>query len=214
MDIHPPHGPARSIKEFLLQLLTVTVGILIALSLEGMLEWRHHEHLVHGAEANLAMEIRENRASLERGLQQMDKIQAQLANILNAVHTLQADRNAKLKPEDLGLEVSITTLQSSGWSATSVTGAIGYMRYDAVEQYTAIYDLQQEYMTAQQKSVDSLVVLESYGVLLRGDLRKVSDAQAVEAARVVGQAMASTKMTQDIGRALDAEYGRFLEDKK
>jgi|SRR5208283_72670 len=212
MEIHPPHGPAHSIKEFLLQLLTITVGVLIALSLEGVLGWQHHRHLVREAEANLTLEIAENRARLEKGLQQMDKTQGQLGAMLDAVFMLQANRNAKTG--DLGLAVAITSLQSSGWNATSVTGAIGYMPYDEVKRYTVIYDLQQHFLTTQQRSIDSLVVLESYGVLLRGDLRKISDAQAAEAARAVGHAMASTKMAQDISRALDAEYGRFLADKK
>ena len=33
MDIHPPEGPVHSFKDFLFHLLTVTIGILIALSL-------------------------------------------------------------------------------------------------------------------------------------------------------------------------------------
>jgi len=31
VDIHPPHGPVNSFKDFLLHLLTVILGILIAL---------------------------------------------------------------------------------------------------------------------------------------------------------------------------------------
>jgi hypothetical protein len=34
MEIHPPHA-IHSAKDFLLQLLTITIGILIALALEG-----------------------------------------------------------------------------------------------------------------------------------------------------------------------------------
>ena len=37
MDIHPPH-PIRSWKDFAIQLVTITAGILIALSLEGVRE--------------------------------------------------------------------------------------------------------------------------------------------------------------------------------
>ncbi len=61
MEIHPPHAAARSLKDFFLQLLTITVGVLIALSIEGIVEWRHHRMLVRDAKAMIALEISDNR---------------------------------------------------------------------------------------------------------------------------------------------------------
>jgi len=60
VDIHPPHGPIRSWKDFLLQLVTITAGVLIALSLEGVREWSHYRTLVREARETLAREIAEN----------------------------------------------------------------------------------------------------------------------------------------------------------
>ncbi len=53
MDIHGPQGPIQSVKHFFLHLLTITIGILIALSLEGIVEWAHHRSLVSEARMNL-----------------------------------------------------------------------------------------------------------------------------------------------------------------
>jgi hypothetical protein len=50
MGIHPPEGPIHSIKDFLLALTTITAGVLIALSLEGFIEWNHNRRLVREAE--------------------------------------------------------------------------------------------------------------------------------------------------------------------
>lgn len=36
MDIHPPHHPIRSVRDFLLQSFTVTCGIIIALRALGI----------------------------------------------------------------------------------------------------------------------------------------------------------------------------------
>ncbi len=209
MDIHPPHGAPHSVKEFLLQLLTITVGVLIALGLEGVVEWRHHRSMVHEAEMNLAAEIRQNENGLRGALDQMDKTQGQLVHILQITRALESDRNAKL--ENLNLSFSISTFQSSAWNATSVTGAIGYMKYEDVQEYSDIYDLQQQFLSIQQKSIDAMVMLESHGVLANANLRKVSDAQIVEAARAIGQAMAALRMAQDVGKALDASYNSFLQ---
>ncbi len=212
MDIHPPHGAPHTVKEFLLQLLTITVGVLIALSLEGVVEWQHHRNLVHEAEMNLAAEIGQNESGLKDALKQMDKTQADLIRLLQTVRALQTNRNAKV--DNLDLSVSISTLQSSAWNATSVTGAIGYMKYDAVQEYSDIYDLQQQFLSIQQKSIDTMVILESHGVLARANLEKVSDAQMAEAARSIGQAMAAVKMTQDVGKALETSYTAFLQKRR
>lgn len=64
MEIHPPHGPVHSIKDILLQLLTITLGILIALSFEGMREWRQERVLVNEARENMLREIRDNKVTL------------------------------------------------------------------------------------------------------------------------------------------------------
>lgn len=35
MEVHPPHEPIHSWRDFLLHLLTITIGLLIALGLEA-----------------------------------------------------------------------------------------------------------------------------------------------------------------------------------
>lgn len=209
VEIHPPSGSIHSLKEFLLHLVTITAGVLIALGLDNVVEWRHHRHLVHQANENLVREIRENREGLGRGITQMDKIQGQLEAILRAVHRLQADRAAD--PGDLTLSVSITTLSTTAWGTASGSGAVTYMEYEALGQYTRIYDLQHVFMNVQQRATDSLLELESFGALVQGDRRRITDAQAVDAERAVGRALAATHAAEDIAKALDAEYRRFLE---
>jgi len=38
MDVHPVHGSIHSVRDFFRHLLTITIGILIALGLEGIVE--------------------------------------------------------------------------------------------------------------------------------------------------------------------------------
>jgi hypothetical protein len=57
MDIHPPRQPIHTVKDFLLHLLTITVGLFIALSLEAAVQSLHHRHLVRDARESLHREI-------------------------------------------------------------------------------------------------------------------------------------------------------------
>jgi hypothetical protein len=63
-DVHPPHGSIHGWRDFSVQLITITVGLLIALGLEGSVEWLHHRHLMHQAETALLKEIKSNAASM------------------------------------------------------------------------------------------------------------------------------------------------------
>ena len=60
LDVHVPHEKIHGLRDFFLHLFTITIGLLIALSLEGCVEWQHHRHLVREAEAALHDEIENN----------------------------------------------------------------------------------------------------------------------------------------------------------
>src|SRR5580704_11997712 len=69
IDVHPPSEPLHGWRDFFIHLATITIGLLIALSLEGCVEWQHHRHLVHEAETSLQIEIRNNSTQLAGALE-------------------------------------------------------------------------------------------------------------------------------------------------
>jgi len=72
VDIHPPHA-IRSWKDFGLQLATITVGILIALSLEGVRESLHNGALAREARENIRREIVDNKKEVEGEIAGMER---------------------------------------------------------------------------------------------------------------------------------------------
>jgi len=68
MEIHHPDKPIHSKKDFIVHMLTVVLGILIALGFEAMVQWGHHRALVREARENLAAEIALNSKALNEGL--------------------------------------------------------------------------------------------------------------------------------------------------
>ena len=64
VEVHPPHAAAHSLREFLAQLGTITAGVLIALSIEGLLEWNHYRTL-REAKATIDLEIADNKKELD-----------------------------------------------------------------------------------------------------------------------------------------------------
>ena len=57
LDVHPPHEAVHGWRDFFIHLATITIGLLIALGMEGCVEWMHHRHLVKEVEVSLHDEI-------------------------------------------------------------------------------------------------------------------------------------------------------------
>jgi hypothetical protein len=72
VEIHPPHA-IRSWKDFLVELLTITTGILIALSLEGIRESMRDRALVREARENIRREIADNKREVDGEIAGMDE---------------------------------------------------------------------------------------------------------------------------------------------
>jgi len=66
MDVHAPSEPIHTWKDFFLHLITITIGLLIALSLEAGVEWMHHRHEVKDTRALLSIEREHNRKSFSQ----------------------------------------------------------------------------------------------------------------------------------------------------
>src|SRR5260370_7262311 len=80
LDVHPPHEPIYGWREFFIHLATITIGLLIALSLEGCVEFWHHRSLVHEAEASMQIEIEANAREVQKALHNVPKDQSLLKN--------------------------------------------------------------------------------------------------------------------------------------
>ena len=81
MEIHAPDKPIHSKKEFLFHMFTVVLGILIALALEGVVEWAHHRAEVREARANIAIELRHNKETIEKAIPQIEKTEKSSCNM-------------------------------------------------------------------------------------------------------------------------------------
>ncbi|WP_158786999.1 hypothetical protein [Granulicella sp. L46] len=60
MDVHAPHEPLHTWRDFWIHLGTITIGLLIAISLEQSVEGLHHLHQRHQLEQDLRAEGERN----------------------------------------------------------------------------------------------------------------------------------------------------------
>jgi len=136
--------------------------LLIALSLEGVVEWQHHRHLAHDAAASMRGEIVSNAKGMPSTLADLKKRQDQLSH---DVDVLKEFLKTKKFPKQGGLEISfgIRTFDNVAWRTAQTTSALSYMPYDEAEDFSSIYTMQ-DLLTDSEKSAarDAMVALAPF----------------------------------------------------
>jgi hypothetical protein len=210
MDIHVPKHAITSLKELLRELAIVTLGILIALSLDGLLAWKHHRDLVQEARANILNELRENQAELSKDIQDLQKIDQQGQNLISLVHQLESNRKTAVHNADYGF--SIAELHATSLNTASTTGAFSYMSYGEVKRYTEVYDLQRSFDALQQRALAASLDVEGLFTLLSRAPASLSAAELADAERRLGIAAADVRALQQIAAPLNQRYQEVLKN--
>lgn len=143
LDVHLPHGKLQGFKEFFLHLFTITIGLLIALGLEGWVEYEHHRHLAHEAEDGLRAEIAHN-------AQQIGYIHQKLIDEQKQLEADQTElakwRVHPRKHGSMSLSFALQFMDDMSWKNAQNTGALALMPYKDAQNFSDIYLLQDEYL--------------------------------------------------------------------
>jgi plasmid stability protein len=195
-------------------LLTVILGILIALSLEGLIEWRHHRSLADEARANLTAEIRENRRLLEGGLAAAPDAEQRLKATIEAIEAYRSNRRDD-RTSKLNWSFGMFPLSATAWSTATSTGALSYMDYSEVQGYTRAYVLQGEFMTMQQSTLGTWLDLQKW-LARRNAGGSLSDLNNGELSQVEAEASAAllhTETEEEFAKDLVQQYTKLVGEK-
>ena len=207
LDVHPPHSRIQGLRDFLLHLLTITIGLLIALGLEGCVEWARHRHLRDEADANLRQEIQDNQKQVAATSRALAQERQNLVNILKFL-----DARSKNQPYDthaLSVSFSLGTLHNASWRTASATGALSYMEYLHVQRFATAYQIQDQFSDLEAQTLSEFLQLQSFTVF-EFDPNKMAADEAKEAGNEVRLALAHLIALGQIGEALTNAYGKAL----
>jgi hypothetical protein len=208
VDVHPPHEKMHGFKDFLLHLLTITIGLLIALGLEGCVEhWRQRE-LKTDADTKLRQEIRDNAKEIALVHNANATEQANLKRIADFLSARK--KNQSYDSRQIRLDFTVGDLKSASWKTAAATGALGFMEYDQVQRYAAVYQLQDKYSALQDQTIDEFLQLQSY-VIYGFDPEKITPADAGPAELETRRTLAHLTAMDQVGTALATEYDAVLK---
>jgi len=209
MEIHAPHRPILTLKEALVHLCIVTAGILIALSLEGALEWSQHRELVRETRQRLRNEIRGNQESVQTA-------KTRFSHAIDVVNDLSAPGKLKEAASifspvggNLLSGMSFAFFNTASYTTAEVTGALGFMEYSETIKYADTYDLQALYTRMQDGIEKDVFAAAMLGTSL---LAKPTPTEVDDVKRQLRLALGGLAIMENLANALNERYSRALKD--
>jgi hypothetical protein len=196
-------------RDFFLHLFTITIGLLIALGLEGCVEWQHHRHLVHEAEASLRAEIQDNAKSLADAQAALHKNQADLKNDVTVLKYIIKNHKA---PDNSSMSISfgIHTFDDVSWKTAQSTTALSYMPYARAQEYSDIYSTQDELNQAEHQGARDAIISLAPFINTSDSDPDPTEGQASDIKQKIEILQGQLALIDSLMNSLDREYKKFL----
>jgi hypothetical protein len=146
LDIHPAHHAASTWRDFFIHIITIVIGLLIAIGLEQTVEYFHHRHQLMEARKELSAEFDENRRILGQNLEAVKTIQSQLDHnmaLLREHQTSHAPFAGKLE-----YSYNLYRTPDAVWQSIQQSGALSLMPHDELRKNVYLYEVFTSFMEA------------------------------------------------------------------
>lgn len=209
-DVHPPNTSIHGWREFFLHLATITIGLLIALGLEGTVEWFHHRHVMHQAQDGLLKEIKSNADGIRGKIAGLEKHEGELKRDVEILKQIIAHPDAA-NHETMTVSLDLTGFDSVSWATAQATGATTYMAYADARRYSDIY--------SEQAEIDAQVrrAMRDFSVTIGPLLNAKSDDKSAdpEGAKIMKQRIETLQgqlfLVDSLMHTMENSYRSFLE---
>jgi hypothetical protein len=207
VEIHPPHAPAHSLKDFVIQLITITAGVLIALSFEGAREWWHYRSLVSEARETIRRELADNKKEVEVVLKGTAGRRQNLGSAIRLADELLGKKTQTVHEINLGFDMA--DLSTASWQSAERTGALAHMDYAEVQKYSRVYGHQDLFAERQRLGVEQLGLAMG---ILQGDPTEATPRDIELFRQRVIELRATLEIEEQVARKLVQSYEDALKE--
>ena len=138
LDVHPPHAPTHTWKDFFIHIATIVVGLLIAIGLEQTVEFFHHRHQLKEVRAQLAEERELDSRILAYDKAMYQQIEAELVTDVALLQQRAAGDKTPLAGR-LHYAWFGVALQDGAWQSAKQSAAIALMPENDLRIYSYRY---------------------------------------------------------------------------
>ena len=147
LDVHPPHSPTHTWKDFFIHIATIVVGLLIAVGLEQIVEYFHHEHQLAELREALALERKINILECASFNEEWRRMLPMYQNDMAVFLYLRQHPGAPPAqwPGKVHSGARQTVFTVSAWNSALQSGIVSVMPQTEVRRYAALYSHLQSY---------------------------------------------------------------------
>ena len=208
MEVHAPHEPIHSWRDFFIHIVTITIGLLIAIGLEQTVELLHHRYLVKEARENIHREIENNEKTVEKNLGYLQDDANLMKLDVTKARTLRDNPNA-LEHGDFESTYAWDTFGDSAWTSARDSGALTYMPVEEVQRYDDVYE-QQNLLNAQANDIFTKQLQLVTPFIMEDDPSKIKPDDLHQLLRDSASAYLRLSTLHQLLDALGKEYAHTL----
>ena len=155
LDVHAPHHPIGGWKDFFVHLVTISIGLLIAVGIEGCVELHREHKLVREARETMREEIQYNPSEMKKAVAKLDQQMATMKKNIDTLTRIQENpKDKEAQNSKIDADFSIVGLRETAWKTAQTTGALSFMPYAESQRYSEVYGSQQEFLDQQNKILE------------------------------------------------------------
>jgi hypothetical protein len=141
LDVHPPHHPTNTWRDFFIHIATIVVGLLIAIGLEQTVERIHQHYELRETREALARETEANRKDIAKDVRQWRWEMAELENNLIVLRYIKQHPGTPQSalPGILEWSESPQRFETAVWAAAEQNGITRRMSPEEANHYREIY---------------------------------------------------------------------------
>jgi hypothetical protein len=141
LDVHPPHAPTHTWRDFFIHIATIVIGLIIAVGLEQTVEYIHHRHQLSEIHESLRLEREQNRKNFAANTAIFRELAALAQNDLLVLRYLQQHPGTPEEklPGILRYSSSHYSMVDAAWKTAQRTNITEFMPRDEVTDDEALY---------------------------------------------------------------------------
>jgi hypothetical protein len=205
MEVHPPHHPLLSWRDFFIHIATIVVGLLIAIALEQSVEAVHHHYQRIETRENLHHEIAANRNIFARDLKFIASEKRMLEDNIAALRKLRAHQS--VPADSLHFAWGWNGMHESAWQTARQTAVLDLFPTRQVEAYSITYG-QQALVNEGGIALSRSITAAAIPLTVQPDLNALTPAQIDELIRNCAASLNQIDFLSGLIASLD----RIFED--
>lgn len=160
LDVHAPHQALHKLKDFLVHIAAIAIGLLLALALEKFAEYVHERRQLTEARHELSMEAAENRRTLALNVIEASRIQQALDADLKVIQA--ARLHVPVGGAQFDCSVTFYATTDGPWQAVRQNGSLTLMPHEELQTNAWFHGI----LTSVMESMHALEVTLQIGAAI------------------------------------------------